>query len=699
MGRLMSFKISVDTGGTFTDVVVSDQSGRYVIGKALTTPARIFQGMREAIASAGGQVSLSFEELLAQTDLLIYGTTRATNAIVTKSVSKTAFLTTRGFPDTLVLKEGGKFGPHDFSRDYPEPYIPRRHVFEIDERVNASGTVTVDLNREQVRATLQKLKERKFEAVAVCFLWSVLNPIHEEAVAGLIEEILPSIPYSLSSRLIPIMREYRRASATAIDASLKPLMQHHLQELEEDLRIAGYCGDIFVSTASGGCNSIAALVERPIFTIGSGPAMAPVAGITYSRMEKMGEDVIVCDTGGTTFDVGIVRDGALTFSRDTWIGPRYTGDLLGIAAVDMRSVGAGGGSIAWIDNGGLMHVGPQSAGAVPGPACYGRGGVLPTVSDAAVVLGYFDPEYFLGGRMALNVTAARTAMASLAEQLGYSVEQTAWRVLALAGDLMMRAIADVTINEGINPRESTIVAGGGAAGLNIMLIAKELGCQNVILPKTASALSAAGMQYANIVAEEVGSLYSLSNCFEFKKVNALLDDLENRVLAMRHKIPDQTGEVNLEFYGEARYQAQVWELDTPFPDTKLPSRRFAGQADLDAYVSNFHDMHERIFAIKDIDSPVETVSWKVRLTIALDAPLAFEIPIMKDGKPIVSDHRECFFGDNGFVKTPVYKSKDIHAGDSIVGPAIIEEPTTTLVIYPSMSAYVSANGHYRLNID
>ncbi len=694
----MGFKISVDTGGTFTDVVVSDARGELTIGKALTTPARIFDGMRGAIASAAEQRGISFADLLAGTDLLIYGTTRATNAIVTKRVAKTAFLTTSGFPDTLVLKEGGKFRPHDFSRDYPEPYIPRRHVFEIDERVNAQGAVLRALDHAQARRSLERVRDQGFEAVAVCLLWSLLNPAHEEALGTLIEEVLPGVPYSLSSRLIPIMREYRRASATAIDASLKPLMQQHLRELELDLAAAGYRGNIFVCTAAGGCNSIAALVERPIFTIGSGPALAPVAGITYSRMEGLGENVIVCDTGGTTFDVGVIRDGALTFNRDTWLGPRYTGDLLGIAAVDMRSIGAGGGSIAWIDDGGLMHVGPQSAGAEPGPACYGRGGTLPTLSDAAAVLGYFDPDYFLGGRMTLDVAAARTAMQDVAARLGLSIAETAWRILTLAGDLMMRAIADVTINEGINPRESTIVAGGGAAGLNIMLIAKELGCDHVVLPKTAAALSAAGMQYADIVAEEVGSFYSLSDRFDFARVNALLDALEARVLEMRGKLPDQTGEIELEFFGEARYQAQVWELDTPFPDTKLPSRRFRSQSDLDAYVANFHDLHERIFAVKDPGSAVETVSWKVRLTVKLEAPPTLHHALASGEVPVVSGHRDCFFGGSAAVRTPIYKSSGLRPGHLVQGPGIIEEPNTTLVVYPGMSAQVSSAGHYRLNI-
>ncbi|WP_334176625.1 hydantoinase/oxoprolinase family protein, partial [Pseudoxanthobacter sp.] len=486
----MQYRISVDTGGTFTDVIVRDEAGTLTIGKALTTRDRIFLGMREAIQSAAVQLGISLEELLAATEMLIYGTTRATNAIVTKTVARTAFVTTAGFPDVLLLKEGGKFNPHDFSQDYPDPYIARRHTFEVSERIRADGSVATAFDEAGARKVIAELGRRGFEAVAVCFLWSVANPAHEQRFGELLDELLPGVPYTLSHRLVPVVREYRRASATAIDASLKPLMQDHLRGLEKDLRAAGFEGKLLVSTTEGGCNHVDALVEKPIHTVGSGPAMAPIAGLTFSQLEGLGDNVIICDTGGTTFDVGLVRDGRLTFTRDTWLGPMYTGDLLGISAVDMRSIGAGGGSIAWIDEGGLMRVGPQSAGAEPGPACYGRGGTLPTVSDAATVLGYFDPDYFLGGRMTLDVEAARKAIATVAGRIGLSVEEAAFRILSLASDLMMRAIADITINEGVNPRESTIIAGGGAAGINIMTIAAELGCQNVILPKVASALSA-----------------------------------------------------------------------------------------------------------------------------------------------------------------------------------------------------------------
>jgi len=691
----MGFRISVDTGGTFTDIVVMDEAGHQTVGKALTTRERIFVGMREAIDDAARSLGITTPELLAQTDLLIYGTTRATNAIVTRTVAKTAFLTTMGFPDTLVLKEGGKTNPHDFTQDYPEPYIPRRYTFEIEERMSAEGTVSVPFDEAQARSVLATLKTRAFEAVAVCFLWSIANPEHELRMGELITEILPGVPFTLSHKLVPIVREYRRASATAIDASLKPLMQDHLRGLETDLRAAGYTNDILISTSVGGVMLVEELIDAPIHTAKSGPAMAPIAGLTYSTIENLGDNVIVCDTGGTTFDVGLVRDGRLTYSRDTWLGGQWTGHLLGISSVDVRSIGAGGGSIAWIDEGGLMRVGPQSAGADPGPACYGRGGTRPTVSDAACVLGYFDPAFFLGGRMTLDVAAARRAIGTVAERIGRPIEETAWNILNLATELMIKAIQEITIAEGVNPRESTIVAGGGAAGINILPIAQELGCERLVLPKVASALSASGMQFADIVKEETASLVTTSARFNVDGVNRVLTTLEGKLQQFLTTLgPRAQAAHSIEFMTEARYLAQVWELETP-----LPFARFRGQADVDALVESFHKVHERVFAMRDVGSPVECVNWKARLVVKLAPAVGAASAVAAATTPApTTTTRPCYFGGTTPVDTPIYKSSDLQPGFKVVGPAIVEEPTTTLVVFPQTSTTVSGGGNYVFGI-
>ena len=329
----MPYRISVDTGGTFTDVVVTDESGQFTVGKALTDKQRAFNSIKSGLAVAAEDLGLSVDALLGDTAVFLYGTTRATNGIVERKIARTAFLTTAGFPDILLLKEGGKSEPHNLAMAYPEPYIPRRLTFEVPERINAEGGIETALDETALRELLETLRSRQVEAIAVCLLWSIANPAHEQRVGELIQEILPDVPYTLSHEINPILREYRRASSTAIDASLKPLMQQYLVTLESDLRDAGYQNDILVSTSFGGVMHLGDVVQKPIFLVKSGPAMAPVAGQAYVRAEDLSNDIIVCDAGGTTFDVSLVRDGMVEFSRDTWLGPQWVGDNLGMASV------------------------------------------------------------------------------------------------------------------------------------------------------------------------------------------------------------------------------------------------------------------------------------------------------------------------------------------------------------------------------
>jgi N-methylhydantoinase A len=688
----MGFRISVDTGGTFTDVVIADARGIAAIGKALTTPARIFDGMRTAIEVAAQELGLSGKVLLSQSDMLIYGTTRATNAVVTKSTAKTAFLTTRGFRDILVLKEGGKYDPHDYSYDYPPPYIPRRYTFEIDERIDAQGNVVHPLDQNQAREVVRTLAERHFEAVAVCLLWSIANGRHESEIARLIDQELPGVPYTLSHELVPIVREYRRASTTAIDASLKPLMQRHLREMEADLRAAGFAGELLIGTSGGGCQHVTEVAGRPVTMLKSGPAMAPVAGKAYVTIEDLGRDAIVCDTGGTTFDVGLVRDGDLVYTRDSWLGRRWLGHMVAMSSVDVRSIGAGGGSIAWIDAGGLLRVGPQSAGAVPGPACYGAGGDQPTVTDACVVLGWFDPDYFNGGRMKLDAAAAHRVVEKLANALGRSVPATAFAIITIANELMIKAIHEITVSEGVNPRESVIVAGGGAAGLNILPIARELGCATTILPKTASAMSACGMQYSDIVFEQTRSRVTMSGSFDLDGVNAALAEIDAALDRFRANLHGaERANVHKEFLVEARYKSQVWELDTP-----LPVARFRTPKDVAALVEAFHTVHDRVYAVRDEQSEVECVNWRGRIAIRLSKPPKPLRKRIAARKPKPWARRPAYFGPDDLRKTPVFRGSELLPGAVIAGPAIIEEPTTTIVVYPKMSASVSPSGHYIL---
>lgn len=687
----MPYRISVDTGGTFTDVVVTDESGQFTVSKALTDKQRAFASIEQALAVAAEELGISADALLSDTALFIYGTTRATNGIVERKIARTAFLTTAGFPDILLLKEGGKSEPHNLQVEYPDPYVPRRLTFEVPERMNAEGGIETSLDEDAVRALLATFKDRDVQAIAVCLLWSISNPAHELRVGQLIEQVCPGIPYTLSHKLNPILREYRRASSTAIDASLKPLMQSYLLNLESDLKQAGYKNDCLVSTSFGGVMHLRDVVERPIFLVKSGPAMAPVAGLAYVQAEELANDVIICDAGGTTFDVSLVRDGLVEFSRDTWLGPQWVGDNLGMASVAVHSIGAGGGSIAWVDSGGLLRVGPQSAGSEPGPACYQLGGTDATVTDAAVALGYIDPDHFLGGRMQLSADAARTAIKKVADQLGQSTERAAFAIMAVANENMIQAIKELTINEGIDPADSTLVAGGGAGGLNIAPIAAELGCRTVLIPRTAGALSASGMQFSDIITEAGASALTQSEAFDFDGVNAALAKIDEELDEFGGRLKARGIEkISKRYFVEARYRFQVWELEI-----EVPKNRFDSEQDVENLVAEFHRVHDRVFAVTDEGQAVECLNWRGRLIADVNPP-SLE-PTRGDSTATVEPDRvrAAYFGQ-GEVQTAIYFGEKLSTGAVIEGPAIIEEPTTTLVVYPGASARVSAGGRYVL---
>jgi N-methylhydantoinase A len=686
------YRVSADVGGTFTDVVVADASGQLTLGKALTTPERSYAGFRAGLENAADQLGVDADHILRECHVLIYGTTRSTNAIVEGKVARTAFLTTAGFPNILHYRQGGKEGVFDLSKDPTPPYVPRKYTYEIPERVNAEGGIERPLDEDAVVAVIGQLRTREIEAVAVCLLWSTVNPFHEERIAALLDEHLPGVPYTLSSQLNPVIREYPRASSTCIDASLKPLMQKHLRDLESDLEEVGFSGQLFVSASSGGVMHAREIIERPIYSVKSGPAMAPLAGLAYSREEGTGDDIIICDTGGTTFDVSLVRAGGVKYSRETWLGGKWVGHNLGMSTVDVRSIGAGGGSVAWVDPGGLLRVGPRSAGSVPGPASYGRGGSDATVTDAAVVLGYIDPEQFLGGRMQLDAEAARAAVEVLATQLSMTVENTALGIIKLASEQMISAIREVTINDGINPRESIIVAGGGAAGLNIAPIAESLGCSRVLIPRTAGGLSACGAQYSDIVMDFGASCYSRTRAFDFPSVNKTLSNLRARATDFGEELSSHGIEAyRLTTFVEARYVGQQWEIEIP-----LGISAEMGDSDVGDLEEEFHSTHERLYAVREASSEVECINWKVRLVAPLESPSASQAVTRSDS---VAVHRttSAYFGGASRLETPVLRGAELASNHVVNGPAIIQEPTTTIVVYPGQTATLTPRGHYLID--
>ncbi len=688
-------RIAIDVGGTFTDVVISDASGSLAVGKGLTDRERPFNGFDAGFTTLAAELGEDPAELLAQTDVVVYGTTRATNAIVEGKVGRTALLVTEGFPDILVYRQGGKHNPFELSRDFPAPYVPRNLTYEIPERINAEGGVEKELDEAAACEVLARLVGRNVEAIAVCLLWSIANHEHERRVGELIEEVLPGVPYTLSHQLNPVVREYLRASSTAIDASLKPLMQEHLRFFQEDLTNAGFDGELLISTSGGGVMYADDVIERPINMVKSGPAMAPLAGLAYAESNELGGDAIVVDTGGTTFDVSLIRDGLIKYTRETWLIEEFVGHNLGVPTVDVRSIGAGGGSIAWIDDGGLLRVGPQSAGADPGPACYGQGGEEPTVTDAAVVLGYIDPGHFLGGRMELDVDAAREVVSRLGSEFELTPEEAASAILTLSSEEMIKAIEQITVKDGANPAESVLVAGGGAAGLNIVPIARALGCERVLVPRTAGALSACGAQFSDIVAEFTGSQYAHTQHFDTDGVNGTLGEIASEIDSFEERLQKRgIGEFERSWFVEARYVNQQWEMEVP-----LAIEQFASGGDVAELKQSFDSVHERLYAVNDPEGPIECLNWKGRLTATLPKPVEPVVEAASGGAPVPSRTTRAYFEGSGATETRVYEGSELKPGDVIEGPAIIEEPTTTVVVYAGSSCRVTPTDNYLLDVD
>ena len=687
----MSFKIAIDTGGTFTDVVVTDKNGSIFLGKSSTTPEKSFDSVYAGIVDASRYIGISAERLLNNTNVLIYGTTRATNAIVTNNTAKVAGIFTKNFRDILSYRSGGKKSPFKLDIDPIPPFIPRKLCLGVEERIDSEGGVVIKLNEDEVVSNLSKLKSESIEAIGVCLLWSIINPEHEKKIGKIIERELPGIPYTLSHELNPIIREYPRSSSTMIDASLKPLMQDHLKSLKDELKKINFTGEFLVSTSSGGSMHIDDVIEKPIYMVKSGPAMAPISGLEYSSYEKFGDDVIVVDTGGTTFDVSLVRSGQVKYSRDTWLVEEFRGHNLGMSSVDVRSIGSGGGSIAWVDDGGLLRVGPQSAGATPGPACYGKGGDLPTVTDAAVTLGYISPEKFLGGKMHLNKQLAEQAITKIAKKLKLDILETAAAIITIASETMIKAIEEITINEGVNPTDSVIVAGGGAAGLNILPIAESMNCNKLIIPKTAGALSACGAHFSNIVREFNSSAYTRTDIWESNKVRSAFQSINNKLDKVEKSLKVKgIKNFSREYFCDARYLNQQWEIEI-----KLIPNKNLNEIQISEIIDEFHKNHKRLYGVIEDGAVVECLNWKGRIIAETEKTvLKPKISITKNNDKV--ETKEAYFSSYGVLQTKYYDGNNIKENSQIEGPAIIEEVTSTLVVYPKMKVRLSNNGSYIL---
>lgn len=721
----MSFSITIDTGGTFTDLVLADEHMIRGLHKAPTTPEDPYAGILAALEQAARAEGLDVTGLLGRTETVVYATTHATNAILEGRTARTAFLTTEGHRDILLYREGGKQSPFNLAQPYPEPFVPRSLSFELPERILCDGSVARPLDEGAVRRVIERLRTLEVEAVGVCLLWSIANPIHEERVGELLTELLPEIPFSLSCQLNPNIREYRRASSAVIDASLKPLMRTHLQTIDRQLRAIGFRGEpLMVTHMSGGVLGLGEVCEHPLHCVDSGPALAPVAGLVYARAEAEAEaepdsaevgglagssetasrsrltgDLLVVDAGGTSVDISPTRDGRVVYSREKWLGPRWIGHMTGLPAVETKSIGAGGGSIARVDRDGLLRVGPESAGASPGPACYDRGGRHATVTDAALLLGYLDADYFLGGRMRLVEARAREAIErDIAKPLGLPVEAAAAAVMSVFAESLRSFLSEMTIVQGLDPRECVLVAGGGAAGLNIVSVARELRVDRVVIPTLAAGLSAVGGQFADLFGAFTRSVQTTTAALDTKAIDRALEEVEGAVEDFFARVA-QRDTRRSELICEARYANQLWEIDVPLPW----GWRGHDESERAEFARRFDRLHRALFSVDQPGAEIELLSFRGEARVSRGEPgLAGRAA---NREATVSERRPVYFardfasGSAGeWHDTPVHRASDLVTGSKIVGPAIIQEATTTIVLDPGATA-TAAPAHYRIELE
>lgn len=677
--------ISVDVGGTFTDFVVRNDDNTLSTYKSSTTPGKIADGIFNGLHLIADRRGMDVRTLLGQCASFSCGTTVATNAILEKKVARTGLICTDGFRDTLLIREGGKKDTYNIYMDFPAPYVPRHLTFGVRERINAEGGVEVPLDEAQVRVIVEELRAQSVEAIAVSLLWSIANPAHETRIGEIIAETWPEVPFSLGHQVNPTIREYRRTSATAIDASLKPIVHRSISEIRERLDADGFGGVLTLITSNGGRTSMTEVLSKPVYLCLSGPSAICQAGAEVGQREDIAHgNIITVDMGGTSFDISITTNGVTPMHRQGTIGD----ELFGVPSVEVLTIGSGGGSIARVDAGGFIHVGPESAGAKPGPACYGRGGTLPTVTDANLVRGLIDPEGFADGQMRLSAAAAEEAIHThVATPLGLGIEEAASLICLTTEQSMVAAIEEITVRRGVDPRDFVLVSGGSAAGVHAAAIGRELGMRTVIVPRSAGVLSAFGIDRGDVKFNFARSFFATSTRFDATGVNAVLRELQAEGEAYLDRMRVPATQRVLEFTAEVRYAGQVWQLTLP-----LDKPGFESDADLAAFVESFHRRHEQLYSVRAEADPVEMTEWNLVAIGRADLPAATfaRTTDRSAAGPAQPPMRTVFLKEaGGRVDIPVYRFDQVEPRRQIVGPALIQDTLTVTLVPPNATAIVS----------
>jgi N-methylhydantoinase A len=668
----MSYRIGVDIGGTFTDFTVAREGGELLLWKEDTTPDDPGRAVLGGLAAVAEQLDTDTAGLLAETKLFVHGTTVATNMLIQRNGPTIGLLCTEGFRDVLYFRDGYKPERFNMHLPHPEELVDRWLRIGIPERYDPQGEEVAPLDEAAVRAAATRFREAGVKAVAIAFLWSMFYPGHEARAAAVLREELPDVDVVCSHEVLPEIREWERTSATAMSAYVMPRIREYLTALERQLAESGLPGPPQIMQINGGCARVPDILRRPVNILASGPAAAPAAALYFAN--SIGADVITVDMGGTSLDVCLIQGGRAAMSREIQV----EGQPIGVPAVDVHSIGAGGGSIAWIDAGSALRVGPRSAGARPGPACYDFGGTEPTVTDANVVLGYLNPEAFLGGRRRLRDDLSRQAVDEhVGGPLGLSTEAAAAGIVRVVNANMVGAIRSVSIDRGVDPRRFTLVCGGGAGGLHAAELARELGIGRVFVPLEAGVFCAFGMTVTDVRHDHVAALHVVTDRADLKRIDATIAELESRARAELVEEGFAAEDIRLERSVDARYPGQVHEITVPVPDSET-----LAAADLERLVADFHEQHLAQFAYNREEMPIECLHWRVAAVGSAGVEEAGAADAAAGGEAQPTRVAEAYsIGAERMVETPIYDVADLGLGATVAGPAIVAAPTTTVVVH------------------
>jgi len=689
----MKFRVGVDTGGTFTDCVVIDNQGQIHSFKELSTPKDPSIGLYNVIGKAAAHFGKSLEEFLPELDFFAHGTTVATNTLLTATGARTGLILTRGFRDTLEMRRAHKENIWDLYLPIPQPLVPRYLRCGVRERIDFRGQVIQPLATGDVEEVCRFFAEQRVEAVAVCTLFSFLDDRHEREIREIVLRILPDAFVSISSEVLPQIREYERMSTTVANAYVGPKLTVYLSNLEKKLRKDGLGRAFYVTASNGGVMTAETAIRHASATLLSGPAAGAVGAVYFAKLLDRG-NLILMDMGGTSFDVTLISAGKVSLSTEGEIA----GYRVAKPMIDINTIGAGGGSIAGIDRGGMLKVGPASAGSDPGPVCYGLGGDRPTVTDANLVLGYLNKDYFLGGEMTVDLEKAREVLGrEIADPLGMSETEAAAGIFQIINQNMADATKVVSVQRGHDPREYALVSAGGACSIHACKIAEEVGCGTVIVPRAASVFCALGMLESDIRLDNVRTFNALIPGIGLQAFNDTIREVEEQSLKELLQEGVERKRARLLRFLDVRYVGQHHEVTIEIPhDCAIEEKH------LETITQSFHEAHERLYTYSTPENPLEVMNLRITAVGAVEkSGLEAGVPEAKQPDPAGArkGSRPLYFAEQGgFQDTPVYDRDRLQPGMRLGGPAVVEERITTVIVHPGWAMEVDDYGNIVMEV-